>query len=74
MLAMDFPTTFQGHDVLMLLASWVTHFDNGKRMSNLVRSADLNEAVSACIYYDEITPDIRWNESVNYYEVRRRTV
>ena len=45
MLALDFPDTFCSQPLIMLLASWATHFADGKRLSNLIRPADLVEAV-----------------------------
>ena len=74
MIAMGFPDTFLGHPLIMLVASWALHFAGGKRMSNLVRPEDMPEAVAACQYYDELTPELAWDKTTTCYKIRRRTV
>jgi len=73
MLVLDFPETFCGHQITMLMLSWCAHFADGKRLSNLVRPADLAEAVTACIYYDELPPVVAWDKLTRCYKIRRRT-
>ena len=72
MLALDFPDTFCSQPLIMLLASWATHFADGKRLSNLIRPADLVEAVAACTYYDELPPKVVWDKNTDCYKVVRR--